>query len=238
MSSNIGPNSNNKITGRANNPFSSSAKTSTYTRPLGSTSIFAAGPGGWRGAARGANPYDTQSMNAARFARMRAGANVYAGRNIGSFGALAQQSGANDMSGLEKAMIYTQLGMMGVELAKGIADLFGTGKSDKTAPAQKADAAAVVTPANTQIPTATTISSENASLVSDMANAKDAASLHSAVQNAQAKLTEITNSMSGLEEAKNTAETRKQALDNKKNELLQEYRQAGFPFLYRRYVRR
>lgn len=142
MSSNIGPNFNNKINGRPN-PFSNGAKTSTYTRALGSTSIFAAGPGGWRGAARGANPYDTQSMNVARYARMRAGVNVYAGRNIGSFGALAHQSGANDMSGLEKAMMYTQLGMMAASVVNEIAGMFGSGKSEKAAPATVADPAAV-----------------------------------------------------------------------------------------------
>ena len=142
MSSNIGPNFNNKINGRPN-PFSNGAKTSTYTRALGSTSIFAAGPGGWRGAARGANPYDTQSMNAARYARMRAGVNVYAGRNIGSFGALAHQSGANDMSGLEKAMMYTQLGMMAASVVNEIAGMFGSGKSEKAAPATVADPATV-----------------------------------------------------------------------------------------------
>ncbi len=135
MSPEIGPNSQfNKINARPN-PFSKGTqKTQTYTRALGSTSIFAAGPGGWRGAARNLNPYDTQSMNVARFANMRASANVYAGRNIGSFGALAQQS-AGGMNGMEKAMLYTQLFAMGAEAVKGLADAFGgikTDKSDKT----------------------------------------------------------------------------------------------------------
>ena len=190
MSGNLPGIGNNRIFNQQQGNRPGAAKTNTYTRALGSTNIHSSG---WKPAARGGNPYDTQGMKANMFARARAGANVYAGRNSMSFGQLAQSSsGMDDMS---KAMMYMQLGMMGVELGKGIGELFGAFKSDGSK--------TVKTPANdtvsgdpkTKIVTAKTVKSPSANSIAAMDGAKDSASLAAAISDAQLVASELETSI-------------------------------------------
>ena len=102
MSGNIPIGGNNRIKPQINANVAG-ART-THTRALGSNASIFSSASGWRPAARGVNPHDTQSMKANMYARMRAGANAHAmGR---SFGGMTMNQQANGMSDMEKAMQY------------------------------------------------------------------------------------------------------------------------------------
>ncbi len=126
MSGNIPIGGNNRIKPQINANVAG-ART-THTRALGSNASIFSSASGWRPAARGVNPHDTQSMKANMYARMRAGANAHAmGR---SFGGMTMNQQANGMSDMEKAMQYMAMAQMGISLGQGIADIVNAFRTD------------------------------------------------------------------------------------------------------------
>lgn len=108
--------------------------TRTYTRAMGQHSVFS--QAGWHGAARSLNPYDTHTVNLNRYSRMREGLNNYFPQNYDNYG-FPPPPAEPEMSFMEKLMAGMMLGKVGIELGKGIANLFdaigignGVGKDD------------------------------------------------------------------------------------------------------------
>jgi len=189
----------------ATSNLSNATRTSVFTRALGSN--VGVHSNGWRGAARGLNPYDTVSANVNRFAAMRQSANIYTGGGMthmhGGFGAVTG-SGGDDMA---KLMQYMAMAEMGVALGKGIADVVNAFKADKAAKTDGPDANpgtlnnSNINSKNTpSMQTAQTLNGTGASgAIQDMASADDSATLRGAIESAQGKAAELSTDISALQ---------------------------------------
>lgn len=181
----------NSLRGTSTRGIQSAQRTSVFTRNYGSSAV--ASNGGWVGAARGFNPYDTQSALIARNTNMRNEANRYAGmynmNNMGGFG-FATMGGFQNAGGMDtmtKVMLGMQMGAMAGKSIYSILNATGV-IGDKTN----------VSNTGNNTPTMRNVaggSGDNniSSEISAMSGAKDSVALSTALNEAKTKQAELPN---------------------------------------------